>query len=170
MILLYYMNSIPTEKATFAAGCFWGVEDLFLNTPGVISTRAGYIGGYTENPTYPEVCTDETGHAEAVEIIFNPQQISYAQLLDIFWQNHNPTTLNQQGPDHGTQYRSAVFYHNPEQAEIAKAKKQALEESGRFKQPIVTEIVPAQIFYPAEEYHQKYLRKRGKSGCHLSDD
>lgn len=160
-------SQLPTEKATFAAGCFWGVEQLFQKTTGVMSTRVGYIGGHTQNPSYKDVCTDQTGHAEAVEIIFDPQQISYAQLLDIFWDNHNPTTLNQQGPDFGSQYRSAVFYHTPEQAEIAKNKKQALEQSQRFKQPIVTEIVPATVFFPAEEYHQNYLNKRGQSGCQL---
>ncbi len=161
------MKSTPTEKATFAAGCFWGVEQLFRKTPGVISTRVGYIGGSTPNPTYQQVCTDKTGHAEAVEIIFDPDQISYAELLNIFWDNHNPTTLNRQGPDIGSQYRSVVFYHTPEQAETAKNIKNELEKSQRFMQPIVTQIVAAETFYPAEEYHQNYLNKRGQSGCDL---
>lgn len=161
------MKSTPTEKATFAAGCFWGVEQLFRKTPGVISTRVGYIGGSAPNPTYQQVCTDKTGHAEAVEIIFDPDQISYAELLNIFWDNHNPTTLNRQGPDIGSQYRSVVFYHTPEQAEIAKNKKNELDESKRFMQPIVTQIVAAETFYPAEEYHQNYLNKRGQSSCDI---
>lgn len=161
------MISTPTEKATFAAGCFWGIEQLFQKTPGVIRTRVGYMGGHTQNPTYQEVCTDKTGHAEAVEIIFDPDQISYAELLNIFWDNHNPTTLNRQGPDIGSQYRSVVFYHTREQAETANNKKQELEDSGRFQQPIVTQIVAADIFYPAEEYHQNYLNKHGQSGCDL---
>jgi peptide-methionine (S)-S-oxide reductase len=154
-------------KATFAAGCFWGVEELFRNTPGVLSTQVGYTGGHTQNPTYKEVCTDRTGHAEAVEIEYDPERISYEELLEIFWANHDPTTLNRQGPDIGTQYRSAIFYHSPEQKAAAIASKQALEQSGRFRRPIVTEIVPAGPFYRAEEYHQQYLAKRGLSHCHL---
>jgi peptide-methionine (S)-S-oxide reductase len=154
-------------KATFAAGCFWGVEELFRNTPGVLSTQVGYTGGHTDNPTYKEVCTDRTGHAEAVEIEYDPQRVSYEQLLEIFWANHDPTTLNRQGPDIGTQYRSAIFYHNPEQQAAAIASKRALEQSGRFHRPIVTEILPAGPFYRAEEYHQQYLAKRGLSHCQL---
>lgn len=154
-------------KATFAAGCFWGVEELFRNTPGVLSIQVGYTGGHTQNPTYKEVCTDRTGHAEAVEIEYDPERVSYEQLLEIFWTNHDPTTPNRQGPDIGTQYRSAIFYHNPEQQAAAIASKQALEQSGRFRRPIVTEIVPAGPFYRAEEYHQQYLAKRGLSHCHL---
>ncbi|HZT37549.1 MAG TPA: peptide-methionine (S)-S-oxide reductase MsrA [Bryobacteraceae bacterium] len=154
-------------KATFAAGCFWGVEELFRNTPGVLSTQVGYTGGHTPNPTYQEVCTDRTGHAEAVEIEYDPERVSYEQLLEIFWANHDPTTLNRQGPDIGTQYRSAIFYHSPEQKAAAIASKQALEQSGRFRRPIVTEIVAAGPFYRAEEYHQQYLAKRGLSHCHL---
>ncbi len=154
-------------KATFAAGCFWGVEELFRNTPGVLSTQVGYTGGHTDNPTYKEVCTDRTGHAEAVEIEYDPERVSYEQLLEIFWANHDPTTLNRQGPDIGTQYRSAIFYHTPEQRAAAIASKQALEQSGRFRRPLVTEIVPAGPFYRAEEYHQQYLAKRGLSHCHL---
>lgn len=147
-------------KATFAAGCFWHVEDLFSKTPGITDTKVGYIGGNTQSPTYEDVCTDRTGHAEAVQIEFDPKKISYNKLLDIFWQNHNPTTLNRQGPDFGTQYRSVIFFHSSEQEELAKESKQNLNDSARFSDPIVTEIQPATIFYPAEEYHQKYFKKR----------
>lgn len=159
------MSTLPTETATFAAGCFWGVESLFRQTEGVISTRVGYSGGHSLQPTYAEVCTDKTGHAEAVEIIFDPGKISYARVLEIFWENHNPTTLNRQGPDVGSQYRSVIFYHSDEQARIARESKQALEKSGKFRQPIVTEIVPARTFYPAEEYHQDYYHKHGLQSC-----
>jgi peptide-methionine (S)-S-oxide reductase len=154
-------------KATFAAGCFWGVEATFRQLPGVISTRVGYIGGKTANPTYKEVCTDATGHAEAVEVEYDPAKISYAKLLDVFWENHDPTQLNRQGPDWGTQYRSAIFFHTPEQEAEAKASKQALENSGRFGKPIVTQIVAAPTFYEAEDYHQQYLEKRGLASCHI---
>jgi peptide-methionine (S)-S-oxide reductase len=153
-------------KATFAAGCFWGVEELFRNTPGVLSTQVGYTGGQTESPTYQQVCTDRTGHAEAVEVEYDPERVSYEQLLDIFWDNHDPTTLNRQGPDVGTQYRSAIFYYNPEQQAAAAASKQARERSGKFRRPIVTQIVPVERFYRAEEYHQQYLAKRGLNHCH----
>lgn len=146
-------------KATFGAGCFWHVEDLLDKTKGVTSTTVGYIGGQLPNPTYEEVCTDKTGHAEAVEVEYNPDEISYQELLDVFWNNHNPTTLNRQGPDVGIQYRSAIFYHNEEQKEIAEKSKQFLEQSGKYDRPIVTEIVPAPLFYKAEEYHQKYFKK-----------
>lgn len=159
------MTALPTEKATFAAGCFWGVESIFRQTKGVITTQVGYTGGHTENPTYQQVCTDATGHAEAVEIIFDPSIVAYAQLLQIFWENHNPTTLNQQGPDVGSQYRSVIFYHTPDQAKIARESKLALEKSARWQKPIVTEIIPATIFYPAEEYHQNYCAKHGISHC-----
>ena len=148
-------------KATFGAGCFWHVEDLLNKTRGVESTKVGYIGGQLPNPTYEEVCTDKTGHAEAVEIEYNPDEISYADLLNVFWNNHNPTTLNRQGPDVGIQYRSAIFYHNDEQKEIAEKSKQILDKSGKHDDPIVTQIVPAPTFYPAEEYHQKYFQKHG---------
>ncbi len=148
-------------KATFGAGCFWHVEDLFSKIAGVTSTSAGYIGGELENPTYDQVCTDKTGHAEAVEVDYDPAKISFEDLLDVFWANHNPTTLNRQGPDMGIQYRSAVFYHNTDQREIAQSSKQALEKSGKYNDPIVTEIVPAPTFYKAEEYHQKYFKKNG---------
>ena len=155
------------EKATFASGCFWGVEETFRTTPGVIDTQVGYTGGHTENPTYQEVCTDRTGHAEAVEVTYDPVKVSYGQLLDIFWENHNPTQSNRQGPDIGTQYRSAIFYSSPEQEREAKASKEALEKSGKFSKPIATQIVPAGKFYAAEDYHQKYLLKRGRSHCHI---
>jgi peptide-methionine (S)-S-oxide reductase len=154
-------------KATFAAGCFWGVEATFRQLPGVIATRAGYIGGNTEKPTYKDVCADDTGHAEAVEIEYDPTQISYDQLLNVFWDNHDPTTLNRQGPDSGSQYRSAIFFHSPEQETLAKASRDSLDNSGRFRNKIVTEIVPAPTFYEAEEYHQQYLEKRGLASCHI---
>jgi peptide-methionine (S)-S-oxide reductase len=155
------------EKATFGAGCFWQVEEVFRTVPGVIATACGYLGGKIEHPTYQDVCTDETGHAEVVEIEFDPTIVSYNQLLDIFWDNHNPTTLNRQGPDIGTQYRSAIFFHSPEQEVEATGSKLRLEQSGKFKRPIVTEITPASTFWPAEEYHQKYLFKRGMTHCHI---
>ncbi|MCV0392431.1 MAG: peptide-methionine (S)-S-oxide reductase MsrA [Nitrosopumilus sp.] len=150
-------------KATFGAGCFWHVEDLLSKTKGVKSTTVGYTGGQLPNPTYEEVCTDQTGHAEAVEVEYDPDEISFEELLDVFWNNHNPTTLNRQGPDVGIQYRSAIFYHNDEQKEIAEKSKEKIEKSGQFDKPIVTQIVPAPTFYKAEEYHQKYFKKHGFS-------
>ena len=150
-------------KATFGAGCFWHVEDMLSKTKGVKSTKVGYIGGQLPNPTYEEVCTDKTGHAEAVEVEYDPDEISYEELLDVFWNNHNPTTLNRQGPDVGIQYRSAIFYHNDEQREIAEKSKQTLDKSGQFENSIVTEIIPSPTFYNAEEYHQKYFKKHGLS-------
>ena len=150
-------------KATFAAGCFWHVEDLFRKTKGVKSTRVGYIGGNLSNPTYEEVCTDKTGHAEAVEVDFDPNEISYEELLDIFWNNHNPTSLNRQGPDVGIQYRSSIFFHDETQKQIAEKSKENLESSGKFSKKIVTEITSAPEFYKAEEYHQKYFQKHGIS-------
>ncbi len=155
------------DKATFAAGCFWGVEETFRQVPGVIETTVGYLGGHTANPTYKDVCTDETGHAEVVQVTFDPSKVSYEKLLDVFWSAHDPTTLNRQGPDIGTQYRSAIFFHSPEQERQARASKEKMQASGRFRRPIVTEITPASTFYPAEEYHQKYLAKRGLSHCHI---
>ena len=154
-------------KATFAAGCFWAVEATFRQLAGVISTRVGYIGGQTPNPTYEDVCTDRTGHAEAVEVEYDPSKISYEQLLNVFWENHDPTTVNRQGPDWGTQYRSVIFFHTPEQETQAQASKQAWDKSGRFRNKIVTQIVPAPTFYPAEDYHQQYLEKRGLATCHI---
>ena len=150
-------------KATFGAGCFWHVEDLLSKTKGVKSTKVGYVGGQLPNPTYEEVCTAKTGHAEAVEVEYDPNEISYEELLDVFWNNHNPTTLNRQGPDVGIQYRSAIFYHNDEQKEIAEKSKQTLDKSRQFENPIVTKIVPTPTFYDAEEYHQKYFKKHGLS-------
>jgi len=155
------------EKATFAAGCFWGVEATFRQLPGVISTRVGYTGGQLPNPTYKDVCSDRTGHAEAVEVEYDPAKISYEQLLNVFWENHDPTQLNRQGPDWGTQYRSAIFFHTPEQESAANASKEVLGKSGRFGKPIVTRIVPATTFYEAEDYHQQYLEKRGLASCHI---
>jgi len=155
------------EKATFAAGCFWGVEATFRAVPGVISTSVGYTGGTLEHPTYQDVCTGRTGHAESVEVVFDPGRVSYEQLLDVFWENHDPTTRNRQGPDHGTQYRSVIFYHTPEQKAAAMASKERLDKSGAYPRPVVTQIVPASMFYPAEEYHQRYLEKRGLSTCHI---
>ena len=150
-------------KATFGAGCFWHVEDLLAKTKGVTSTKVGYTGGQLPNPTYEEVCTDKTGHAEAVEVEYDPNEISFEELLDVFWNNHNPTTLNRQGPDVGIQYRSAIFYHDDEQKEIAEKSKNDLDKSGKFSNPIVTQIIPAPVFYKAEEYHQKYFKKHGFS-------
>ena len=155
------------EKATFGAGCFWGVEAAFRQIKGVKSTAVGYMGGKLKDPTYQDVCTDRTGHAEVVQVEFDPSEVSYEELLRVFWDNHDPTTLNRQGPDTGTQYRSAIFYHTPEQEAAAKASKEALAKSGRYKRPIVTEIVPAPEFWRAEEYHQQYLEKRGLAHCHL---
>ena len=154
-------------KAIFAAGCFWGVEATFRQLPGVISTRVGYTGGNTASPTYKEVCTDRTGHAEAVEIEYDPAKLSYDKLLEVFWENHDPTQLNRQGPDWGTQYRSAIFFHTPEQEAEAQASKEQLEKSRRFSKPIVTQIVPAVAFFEAEDYHQQYLEKKGLASCHI---
>jgi len=153
--------------ATLAAGCFWGVEEAFCTTPGVTETAVGYMGGKLENPTYEAVCTDRTGHAEVVQVQFDPTQVSYERLLEIFWEIHDPTTLNRQGPDRGTQYRSAVFYHDPAQQKAAQALKAQLDASGRFRRPIVTEITPASTFWRAEEYHQKYVQKQGGGSCHI---
>jgi peptide-methionine (S)-S-oxide reductase len=152
-------------KATFGAGCFWGVEAAFRQIPGVTGTAVGYEGGAKENPTYHDVCTDRTGHAEVVQVEVDPSKVTYDQLLDVFWENHDPTTLNRQGPDIGTQYRSVIFYHNEKQkaaAEVSKERWQA-----KFKRPIVTQIIPAETFYEAEDYHQQYLEKRGLSHCHI---
>lgn len=155
------------EKATFGAGCFWGVEAAFRQVNGVKATAVGYAGGTTENPTYKDVCSGRTGHAEVVEVEFDPAVVSYEELLKVFWENHDPTTLNRQGPDVGEQYRSAIFYHTPEQEQAARASKAALEESGTYRRRIVTEITPAPTFYRAEDYHQQYFEKRGISHCHI---
>jgi peptide-methionine (S)-S-oxide reductase len=153
------------EKATFAAGCFWGVEYKFRQIKGVVETKVGYTGGKLANPTYENVCTDRTGHAEAVEVTFDPAVVTYDQLLDAFWKLHNPTTPNRQGPDVGSQYRSVIFYHTPAQQKTAQAAKERLDKSGRYPKPVVTEIVPAAPFYPAEDYHQRYYEKNGRGAC-----
>lgn len=155
------------ELATFGAGCFWGVEATFREIPGVVDAAVGYLGGHKENPNYQDVCTDATGHAEVVQIKFDPAKVTYDQLLDVFWKVHNPTTLNRQGPDVGTQYRSAIFFHSPEQERAAKASKEKLQQSGRYSKPVVTEITPASTFWRAEEYHQRYLEKQGRTSCHI---
>ena len=153
------------EKATFGAGCFWGVEETFRRLAGVTDTAVGYEGGSLDNPTYHDVCTDRTGHAEVVQVTFDPAVISFHDLLNVFWENHDPTTMNRQGPDTGTQYRSVIFFHSPEQE--AEAKRSRDEAQKNFRRPIVTQIVPAATFWRAEEYHQQYLAKRGLSHCHL---
>jgi peptide-methionine (S)-S-oxide reductase len=153
--------------ATFGAGCFWGVEEAFRRTPGVTETAVGYMGGHLQNPTYEAVCTDRTGHAEVVQLQFDPAQVSYDRLLEIFWEIHDPTTLNRQGPDVGAQYRSAVFTHDEAQQASAAAMKERLQASGRYRRPIVTEITPATTFWRAEEYHQKYSQKHGGASCHI---
>jgi peptide-methionine (S)-S-oxide reductase len=155
------------EIATFGAGCFWGIEAAFQQVPGVIETAVGYSGGEMPNPTYKDVCTDETGHAEVVQVTFDPAKVTYDQLLDVFWKVHDPTQVNRQGPDFGSQYRTAIFFHSPEQEAAAKKSREALEASGKLKRPITTEITPAGTFYRAEEYHQKYLQKRGVASCHF---
>jgi peptide-methionine (S)-S-oxide reductase len=162
-------TSLPmqTEKATFAAGCFWGVEEAFRQLPGVVRTAVGYTGGHAPNPTYELVCSDRTGHAEAVEIEYDPAQVTYEDLLALFFKLHDPTTKNRQGPDVGSQYRSAIFYHSDEQRQAAEAAKFSLQASGKFHRPIVTQIVPATDFYRAEEYHQQYFAKSGEKSCHV---
>ncbi|HPH34851.1 MAG TPA: peptide-methionine (S)-S-oxide reductase MsrA [Methanoregulaceae archaeon] len=156
------------EKATFAAGCFWGVEAAFREMKGVISTRVGYTGGHAKNPTYEEVCSGKTGHAEAVEVVFDPLAVSYQELLDLFWSIHDPTQLNRQGPDYGTNYRSAIFYHTPAQKILAEESRKRIAESRRYgRRPVVTEIMPASPFYPAEEYHQQFYEKQGRRSCRL---
>lgn len=159
---------MSTEKATFGAGCFWGVEAAFAAIPGVTATAVGYEGGSLERPTYKDVCTDQTGHAEVVELDFDPAQVSYEKLLDAFFSLHDPTTLNRQGPDWGAQYRSAIFFHSPEQETQARAKIEQLNAEGSYKlKRIVTKVEQAQTFWRAEEYHQKYLEKRGQASCHI---
>ncbi len=154
-------------KASFAAGCFWGVEVAFRQVEGVLDTAVGYSGGRLENPTYEDVCSGRTGHAETVEVGYDPSRVSYDDLLDVFWANHDPTTLNRQGPDVGEQYRSAIFFHTPEQQAAATVSKEKLEKSGKHKRPIVTQIVPAARFWRAEEYHQRYLEKHGLAHCRI---
>ena len=153
------------EKATFAAGCFWGIETAYRKLEGVLDVAVGYEGGSIENPSYQDVCTGQSGHAEVVEVNYDPEKISYDELLDVFWNIHDPTTLNRQGPDIGTQYRSGIYYHNEEQKRLAEESKAKLDASGSYRSSIVTEIVEASVYYPAEDYHQKYLEKRGMRGC-----
>ncbi len=160
-------DSHMSEKATFAAGCFWGVEATFRQIKGVLSTQVGYTGGGVDSPSYKQVCSDTTGHAEAVEVTYDPSQVKYTDLLKVFWENHDPTQVNRQGPDHGTQYRTAIFYHSPEQQRLAEESKRELDAGHRFSRPIATRIVPAVEFWRAEEYHQQYLEKRGLSTCHI---
>lgn len=155
------------QVATFAAGCFWGVEEAFRKMRGVKSTAVGYTGGRFEDPTYEDVCTDMTGHAEAVQLQYDPREVSYEQLLETFWSVHDPTTKDRQGPDIGSQYRSMIACHTPEQEVLAKKSKEELSRAGRFRNKIITEIVPATTFYMAEEYHQKYYEKRGGGSCYL---
>jgi peptide-methionine (S)-S-oxide reductase len=156
-----------SEIATFGAGCFWGIEANFQRIPGVITAESGYSGGHVANPTYKDVCTDETGHAEVVQVTFDPEKVSYEKLLDAFWQMHDPTQVNRQGPDYGSQYRSAIFFHSPEQEAAAKKSKAALQASGKLRRAVATEITAAGTFWRAEEYHQKYLEKRGATSCHI---
>lgn len=156
-----------TEIATFGAGCFWGVEAAFRRVPGVIEAISGYSGGHKKDPTYKDVCTDQTGHAEVVQVTFDPSKVSYEQLLEMFWKMHDPTQVNRQGPDFGTQYRTAIFYHTPEQQAKALKSKDALEASGKLRRPVATEITAAGPFWRAEEYHQRYLEKRGQENCHI---
>jgi peptide-methionine (S)-S-oxide reductase len=160
-------STAKREVAMFGAGCFWGVEATFRKVPGVLDTAVGYSGGHTQKPTYKQVCTDKTGHAEVIRIEFDPAKVSYKQLLEVFWSNHDPTTVNRQGPDVGTQYRSVVFFFSPEQEAAAKAMKAELTKAKRFRRPIVTQIEPAGPFWQAEEYHQRYLEKKGLDSCHL---
>ena len=155
------------EKAAFGAGCFWGVEKVFGDLPGVAATQVGYTGGTLKNPTYQEVCEGRTGHAEAIEVTYDPSKISYEELLEIFWMHHDPTTLDRQGNDVGRQYRSVIFYYTPAQKSAATKSREALEKARLFKNPIVTEIAPAEIFYRAEEHHQKYLKKNPLGYCHI---
>jgi peptide-methionine (S)-S-oxide reductase len=156
-----------TQKATFAAGCFWGVEHVFRQVEGVVATRVGYSGGTTPNPTYKQVCTGRTGHAEAVEVAYDPDRVRYEDLLGVFWENHDPTTRNRQGVDIGNQYRSVIFVHDDEQKQAALRSRDELGDSGKFRRPIVTEIVPAAEFWQAEEYHQQYYKKNGIASCRL---
>jgi len=155
------------ERATFGAGCFWGIEEMFREVHGVVDTAVGFMGGSTENPTYPDVCTGKTGHTEVVQVTYNPGEVSYRDLLNVFWNAHDPTTLNRQGPDIGTQYRSVIFYHTTEQEAEARASRAAVEQSGRFQRHVVTAIEPAGTFWRAEEYHQQYFAKHGGGHCRV---
>ncbi len=163
-------ETVMTEKATFAAGCFWGVEEMFRKVPGVLKTRVGYIGGKIEHPTYEQVCTDRSGHAEAIEIDFDPAKVTFQQLLELFFENHDPTTLNRQGPDIGAQYRSGVYFHSPEQQKAADAEIEKRDASGDYANPIVTEVIAATTFWAAEDYHQRYFEKRNADwSCHFGN-
>jgi peptide-methionine (S)-S-oxide reductase len=162
------MNGKHEHKATFGAGCFWGVEAAFRQVDGVTGTEVGYAGGHTENPSYEDVCSHTTGHAEVVQVTYDPDQVSYEELLDVFWAKHDPTQLNRQGWDIGDQYRSVIFFHDEEQREAAERSKAQLDASGKYRKPIVTKIEPAPTFYPAEEYHQRYLEKQGRASCTAS--
>lgn len=159
------MKKIKTEKADFGGGCFWGVEELFRTIPGVMHTTVGYEGGHIDNPTYEQVCSHTTGHAETVQVEFDPSKTSYKKLLDVFFENHNPTQLNKQGFDVGDNYRSVVFYHDEDQKELAEHKIAELVQSRKYKNPIVTQVVPSKTFWHAEDYHQQYLRKRNLGVC-----
>ena len=163
-------ENMLTEKATFAAGCFWGVESAFRTVDGVIDAQVGYIGGKIEHPTYKQVCSGRTGHAESVEITFDPAKVSYDRLVQLFFKVHDPTQVNRQGPDFGTQYRSAIFYHSHVQKVVAEAAKASLDASRKWRKPIATEIAPATPFYRAEEYHQRYFEKTGRPACHFFSD
>lgn len=158
---------MTTAKATFAAGCFWGVEVTFRNVDGVVDVTVGYTGGHADDPTYKEVCSDRTGHAEAVEVVYDSELVTYDELLEVFWSSHDPTQVNRQGPDVGSQYRSAIFVHDDDQKAAALASRDRLEAEGRFKRPIATEITPATTFWPAEDYHQRYLERRGLATCKI---
>jgi len=161
------LSEKKTELATFGAGCFWGVEADFRQIDGVVATAVGYEGGKTLNPTYHDVCSHNTGHAEVVQVEFDPSKVTYDQLLNVFWSSHDPTQVNRQGPDFGDQYRNVIFFHSPEQHAAAEASKAALEASGKFRRQIATQIIPTQTFYIAEDYHQQYLEKRGQRSCHI---
>ena len=161
------MDERKTEQAIFGAGCFWGVEAAFRETPGVVATEVGYAGGKTQNPTYRDVCSHTTGHAEVVRVEYDPARISYDDLLRVFWTSHDPTQVNRQGPDIGDQYRTVIFFTTPTQEAAARASKEQLEREGTYRKPIATQIEPAPTFYPAEEYHQQYLEKRGLSTCRI---
>lgn len=163
-------SDVKTEKAMFGAGCFWGVETTFRKVPGVVDVAVGYAGGETENPTYEEICNDETGHAEVVQVEYDPSKVTYQKLLEVFFENHDPTTLNRQGPDWGTQYRSAIFFYDAEQERLARGEKQRRDESGEYVGPIVTEITAAAPFWRGEEYHQRYFEKKGVDwSCHTGN-
>lgn len=164
-------TEVKTQKATFGAGCFWGVEEFFRTTKGVTATRVGYAGGEKDKPTYKEVCTDETGHAEVVEVTFDPSVITYEKLVSLFFKIHDPTQVNRQGPDYGSQYRTVIFYHSPEQKAAAEAEIKRLTDSGRYKKPIATKVQPAPTFWAAEDYHQQYFFKRGiPNTCHVLEE